>query len=92
MSILSIFVHRPPLYFAFAGALFVLLFVSRSTSFGAERSHRPLAVAAAAWALGGLWEYLVMTRTPEANIRVDLLVLIPVLWILTAWSVFRWLR
>ena len=38
------------------------------------------------------WEWLVQVRTPEANIRVDLLVIWPVLAIRSAWALFRSLR
>jgi hypothetical protein len=39
---------------------------------------------------GGEW--LVMTGTPEANIRVDLLLIWPLLLLLTVWSLWRILR
>ena len=35
------------------------------------------------------WEWLVTTRTPEANIRVDLLLAWPLLLVVTAWSLLR---
>jgi CDP-diglyceride synthetase len=38
------------------------------------------------------WEWLVMTRTPDANIRVDLLLIWPALLLLTLWSVWQALR
>jgi hypothetical protein len=89
---MSIFVRRP-LLFLLVAALFGLLFLlARFTAFGTRKRPGSLAIAAAAWAMGGIWEYLVMTRTPEANIRVDLLILLPVLGILSLWSLFRTLR
>ncbi|MEZ5285379.1 MAG: hypothetical protein R2712_11355 [Vicinamibacterales bacterium] len=48
--------------------------------------------AACAWLLYAAWEWLIQVRTPEANIRVDLLVIWPVLAILTFWAVMRALR
>ncbi len=45
-----------------------------------------------AWLAYDAWEWLVMTRTPEADIRVDLLVIWPILAILTVWFTFRALR
>lgn len=48
-----------------------------------------LLVAAAAWLLYAGWEWLVVSRTPEANIRVDLLVLWPVLAALSVWAIWR---
>jgi hypothetical protein len=38
------------------------------------------------------WEWLVMSRTPEADIRVDLLVIWSVAAILVIWAVARMLR
>jgi hypothetical protein len=38
------------------------------------------------------WEWLVMIRTPEANIRVDLLLIWPLLLLLTVGSLWRILR
>ena len=38
------------------------------------------------------WEWLVTTRTPEANIRMDLLIIWPALFILTVWAVVRVFR
>jgi len=48
--------------------------------------------SAATWLLYALWEWLVNVRTPEANIRVDLLLIWPVLAALSAWALFRALR
>jgi hypothetical protein len=49
-------------------------------------------VAAVGWALYALWELLVHVRTPEANIRVDLLVIWPALAVVSAWALFRSIR
>ncbi|MGE0484964.1 MAG: hypothetical protein AB7Q81_12555 [Gammaproteobacteria bacterium] len=71
---------------AFAVAAFV---VSRSR---AGRGRRALAVAALAWACYAGWEWLVVTRTPEANIRVDLLLLWPLLGVVSLVALCRVLR
>jgi hypothetical protein len=47
--------------------------------------------AAFCLALAG-WEWLVLVRTPEADIRVDLLLIWPAMLILTVWSLWRTLR
>jgi len=57
-----------------------------------NRHPRSLLIATTAWGLYATWEWLVQIRTPEANIRVDLLVIWPVLAILTAWMLFRAFR
>jgi len=48
-----------------------------------------LVVASALWLLGGVWEYAVTTRSPEANIRVDLLLLLPLFALISVWAVVR---
>ncbi len=64
----------------------------RLTRLGAGRNPRWLLVAAIAWALYAAWEWLILVRTPEANIRVDLLLIWPVLALLSAWALFRLFR
>lgn len=49
--------------------------------------RRALWVPAAAWGLYALWEAAVVAVTPEANIRVDLLVIWPALLVLDRKSV-----
>lgn len=75
------------------GALFLAGYLAlRFTPMGAGRRPRLLLVGAAAWALYAFWEWLILVRTPEADIRVDLLVIWPVLAVLSAWVIFRALR
>jgi hypothetical protein len=50
------------------------------------RSARPLLWASLAWGLYAAWEALVQLRTPEANIRVDLLLIWPLLAALTLFA------
>ena len=61
---------------------------------GPNSGHRrgALLVATGGWALYAIWEWLVTTRTPDANIRVDLLVIWPILWLLSIVCVFLSLR
>ena len=51
-----------------------------------------LLVAAAGWVLYAAWEWLVTVRTPEADIRVDLLLIRPVLGLLSIWMLVRAVR
>ena len=88
----SLFVGKP-LNIAAVGAAFVVGFLGlRASVFGGSRHPRALLAAAAGWLLYAAWEWLVQARTPQANIRVDLLVIWPLLAILSAWAVFRSLR
>lgn len=63
--------------------------------FCATTSHgrlRALLNASVAWGAYAVWEWLVQARTPEANIRVDLLAIWPALAILSAWVLYRLIR
>jgi hypothetical protein len=64
----------------------------RLTALGAGRHPRPLLFVAVAWALYAAWEWLVKVRTPEANIRVDLLLIWPVLLIASLVALVKALR
>ena len=86
----SLLVGRP-LNILAVGALFLAGYLAlRFAALGLGR--RPLLVASAAWGLYAAWEWLVQIRTPEANIRIDLLVIWSVLAILSAWALFRQLK
>jgi hypothetical protein len=87
-----LFVGKPLNIAGVAALLFVGFLVMRASDVGATRRPRMLLVAAAGWLLYAAWEWLVQVRTPDANIRVDLLVIWPVLAVLSAWAVFRSLR
>jgi hypothetical protein len=54
-----------------------------------RRSARPLLWASLAWGVYTAWEALVQLRTPEANIRVDLLLIWPLLAALTLFALIR---
>ena len=68
------------------------IFALRHWSKADGRSPRAVLVAACAWALYADWEWLVQVRTPEANIRVDLLVIWPALAIISVWALVRAVR
>jgi hypothetical protein len=88
----SLFVGKPLNILAVAAFFFAAHVVLRSTTLGGGRHHKQILVAASAWGLYAAWEWVVQIRTPEANIRVDLLVIWPVMAILSAWALFRSLR
>ncbi|MGB5507000.1 MAG: hypothetical protein WBM70_09980 [Sulfurovum sp.] len=71
---------------AFLGAYFILQW------FDSIRQTRLLLIASIAWGLYAAWELLVQIRTPEANIRVDLLMIWPLLAMLSSWALYRVLR
>lgn len=66
--------------------------IARILDGGAQHRRGALLVAALAWGVYAAWEWLVQARTPEANIRVDLMLVWPVLAVISAWAVVRGLR
>jgi hypothetical protein len=68
------------------------LFLGAHLALKARAPGRHLLVAGLTWALYAGWEWVVQTRTPEANIRVDLLVIWPVLLLLSVWAIYRCFR
>lgn len=87
----SLFVGRPVRCAAVA-ALFVVLYLGRRASTGPARASRWPLAAAAGWVAYAAWEWLILVFTPEANIRVDLLLIGPALAILSVFAVYRALR
>jgi len=88
----SLFVGKPLNILALAVLFLAGYLALRFTALGISRHPRSLLIATIAWGLYAAWEWLVQIRTPEANIRVDLLVIWPVLAILSAWMLFRAFR
>ena len=88
----SLFVGKPLNIIVVATVFLVGYLALRFKTQSAGRRHWLLLVAAVAWVLYAVWEFLVNVRTPEANIRVDLLVIWPALAILSALAIFRSFR
>ena len=88
----SIFVGKPQHILTVAVVFLAGYLVVRFTPIGNEHHPRPLLVGFTVWGLYAIWEWLVQTKTPEANIRVDLLVIFPLLAILSGWALYRSLR
>lgn len=84
--------HKPLNILIAAVVFFVGFIALRASAWGGARQPAVLLVPAVGWGLYALWEWTVMVRTPEANIRVDLMIIWPVLLILSAWAVVRTLR
>jgi hypothetical protein len=88
---LTFFVHQPLRLLMISGAFLVAWVLLRNRQVLASRS-RPLLIPAAYFAAFSAWEWLVMTRTPDADIRVDLLLLWPLALLIVGWSLYRTLR
>ncbi len=93
MELLTLlFVGKPQNILAVAIVFLAGYLALRFTALGFSRHPRPLLIASIAWGVYAAWEWLVQIKTPEANIRVDLLVMWPVLAIHSAWALFRAFR
>ena len=81
-----------------AHILFVAAVLAAAWAFGRATllRHTPKAnalwVPAALWLAYAGWEWLVVTQSPEANIRGDLTPIWPVLALTTAWALWRAVR
>lgn len=90
-SLAEVFVGKPLSALAVAAVLLAGGGVRRQLS-SRGAWPRGLVLASLAWALYAAWEWLVRIETPEASIRVDLLILWPALGVLTALGIYRALR
>jgi hypothetical protein len=88
----SLFVGKPQHIIAVAIVFLTGYLALRFMLIGNARHSRSLLIASTAWGLYAAWEWLVQIKTPEANIRVDLLVIFPVLAIFSAWALYRLFR
>lgn len=82
----SVLVGKPQNILVVAIAFLVGCLVPWFTALGNRRRFGSLLIASIAWGVYAAWEWLVQAKTPEANIRVDLLVIRPMLTILAAWA------
>jgi len=82
-------VARPVNILCVAVMLAALWAAGRATVLRDAPKANVLWVSALLWLAYAGWEWLVVTRTPDANIRVDLLLIWPVLGLATAWALWR---
>lgn len=93
MELLASLLVGQPLNVLVIAAIFLAVGVLlRVETGGIGRRSGGLLLAACAWGLYAAWEWLVQLRTPDANIRVDLLLIWPVVGVLSLWAVVRALR
>jgi len=91
-TLASLLVGKPQNILLVAIAFLVGYLVPPCTALGNRRRFGSLLIASVAWGVYAAWEWPVQAKTPEANIRVDLLVLWPALAILSAWALYRVVR
>jgi len=77
------FVQRPDVIVSVAGAFAIAHAVLRTAPVGRSRKPSALLVPTAAWGIYAAWEFWVGLRSPEANIRVDLLLIWPLLLVIS---------
>ncbi len=90
--LVTLFVGQPPAILTVAVGFLAGYLALRFRWPSVARHPRALLFGAMGWGIFAGWEWLVLIRTPEANIRVDLLVIGPVLLLLSAWSLLRAFR
>ena len=91
-AIASLLVQRPLNILIVAAVFGIGYLVLRSSELGSGRHPAALLVPTICWALYAAWEALVVWRTPEANIRVDLMLIWPVLLVVSIWFSIRAFR
>jgi hypothetical protein len=93
MELIGLFFIGKPLRSAVVATVFLLLYAAlRQLGAGVRPASRRPMVAAVAWLAYAAWEWMVLLRTPEANIRVDLLVIYPALAVVSLWALFGSIR
>jgi hypothetical protein len=93
MDALSRFFVQQPLHILAVAAIHFLLWAAaRRGRIPAIRHAGAILVPSFAWLAYAAWEWLVLIKTPEANIRFDLLLIWPLLMIVTIWAVIRAFR
>jgi hypothetical protein len=88
----SVFVGKPLNILMVAAVFFLVYLIVKFLVSSASLHSSPFLVISIVWGVYAAWEWLVITQTPEANIRVDLLVIWPVLAILMFWQFVRVFR
>lgn len=90
-ALLRLFVGQPLTLGVVAVAALLLWAVLRAQPGTRARAAGALWLAMA-WLLYAAWEALVWIKSPEADIRVDLLLIWPVVGLASAWGIFRMLH
>ena len=72
----NLFVQNPAGIFLVSGVFFAAYLLLRNV--GALGRTQGLLWAALGWAVWAIWEFLIVRFSPEADIRVDLLLIIPI--------------
>ena len=82
-------VQQPLHILLMAGVNLALWAILGATALRSVPRSNVLWLPAALWLAYAAWEWLVLAKTPEANIRVDLLLIWPLIGLVTLWAVVR---
>lgn len=81
---------QQPVHIAVVAATHLALWaVCRATVLRTVPSFNVFWAPAILWLAYALWEWLVLVKTPETNIRIDLLLIWPVVGLVTLWALVR---
>jgi hypothetical protein len=90
MELLASWLVRQPLHIALVGLVHLGLWLRlRATLLRDSPKGNLLWLPALLWLAYAAWEWLVATATPDADIRVDLLLIWPILGLATLWAALR---
>jgi hypothetical protein len=90
LELLSRWLIQEPAHILLVAAVNVALWAAcRATVLRTVPKSNLLWVPALAWLAYAGWEWLVLVKSPEANIRVDLLLIWPVIGLVTIWTFVR---
>ena len=76
--IFEFFVRQPLLLLAIAGLFFIGYLFTRSNP---NLRAKALLMPALLWLLWAVWEWIILRVTPEADLRIDLLLIFPIVFI-----------
>ena len=77
----NLLVAKPLSIFGIACIFFIGYLIVRN--FSHQHSAKYLGLTSILWLLYALWEFWVQFKTPQADIRIDLLIIWPVIFMLT---------
>jgi hypothetical protein len=83
--LINLLVAKPLSIFGIACVFFIAYLIVRN--FSHRRSAKYLGLTAILWLLYACWEFWVQFKTPDANIRVDLFIIWPVIFCLSLSSI-----
>lgn len=88
----SFFISKPFNILAIAIAFLAAYLVIRFSALSKGKSAMPILITGIVWSLYAAWEWTLLSRSPTADIRIDLLLIWPFLTVLSLWAVYKLLR